>query len=298
MSNLSKHRVEQLQSTPAEVNVLNEQSSSSSSNSNRYSPSRYGRCRSPLKPRWSYSPADLNCYSSRSVYPYERSRNSGHRRSSPHPRYYRSRSSSRSSSRSRSPSPRRHIDSRPKGEKCSNCGQHHHAYICPAHGRTCNNCGKLNHFARYCPEKKLHYLNVESSDDDILFINNITCSRDKCLSTNTPFAVNVSFSPIKKVSNDFSNNHVKSSSHHSVYHSSFSNIFHEATSSSNVELQLSSSKLSNFSISTSSPLLPPNSNAQNNVENSSTYIKNLSSSKSSDSKWYNSVNLNRHSLQA
>lgn len=42
---LSKHRVEQLQSTP-EVNVLNEQSSSS----NRYSPSRYGRYRSPSKP--------------------------------------------------------------------------------------------------------------------------------------------------------------------------------------------------------------------------------------------------------
>ncbi|CAH0382534.1 unnamed protein product [Bemisia tabaci] len=168
---LSKHRVEQLQSTP-EVNVLNEQSSSS----NRYSPLRYGRYRSPSKPRWSYSPTSSNYYNSRSAYPYQRSRNSGHRRNSPYPRYYRSRSSSRSSSRSRSPSPRRHFNYRPKGENCSNCGQHYHAYKCPAHGRTCDNCGKLNHFARYCPEKKLHNLNIESSDDDILFINNISCS--------------------------------------------------------------------------------------------------------------------------
>ena len=47
---------------------------------------------------------------------------------------------------------------------CTKCGRKHSIRQCPAYNKSCNLCGKLNHFARMCRTKSVHYADDDSFD--------------------------------------------------------------------------------------------------------------------------------------
>lgn len=57
-------------------------------------------------------------------------------------------------------------EKKPKAKKCKNCGAYHEPQKCFAQGKACHNCKGFDHFARCCPNKRVHTVGNENSDSD------------------------------------------------------------------------------------------------------------------------------------
>ena len=73
------------------------------------------------------------------------------------------------------PSSKNHEDGQKQNPICGNCGLQHARKQCPAYGKQCRKCGKLNHFQKWCRNKKK--VSVVTQDDeshDKLFVGVLT----------------------------------------------------------------------------------------------------------------------------
>ena len=56
-------------------------------------------------------------------------------------------------------------------KKCKLCGNSHNRGDCPAYGRTCHNCQKRNHFAKFCPHRKVRGIEKDNNQPDPSYVD-------------------------------------------------------------------------------------------------------------------------------
>lgn len=81
-----------------------------------------------------------------------------------------------------------------RGKTCSKCARSHPPRNCPAYGKKCMKCGGLNHFAVAClskaskgkhmKQKTCNIVEIDTDDDDELFVGMITGSNHKYMDVN------------------------------------------------------------------------------------------------------------------